>query len=83
MKQDPIQLRLVTYKRGDRAGLVTLTSSSSKQTLFAAIVHERKSRISYGEQVLVLTILYVGESTDAALKGTNFIKGKNGVAYTR
>lgn len=58
-----------------RAGLPGISSTSSKADVFKAIVHERKVELA-GEQVRFDDILRWGIS-DTALKGTNFLKGKN------
>jgi len=58
-----------------RAGLTALPYKTEKADVFAAIVHERKVELS-GEQVRFDDIIRWGIS-DTALKGTNFVKGKN------
>lgn len=58
-----------------RAGLTALPYKTEKADVFAAIVHERKVELS-GEQVRFDDIIRWGIS-DTALKGSNFVKGKN------
>lgn len=59
-----------------RAGFnVKLPYTTDKAAVFAIIVHERKVELA-GEQVRFDDIIRWGIS-DTALKGTNFVKGKN------